>query len=278
MSQAAIRLQKVSKRFVHRGQSVTALQDVTMDVMPGRFVSIVGPSGCGKSTTLSLISGLMPANEGQVFVDGKSVNGVQTDVGFMFQRDALLPWKTVLNNVTLGLIFRGWESRKADAHARSWLKRVGLSGFEHHYPYQLSGGMRKRVALAQTMVYGPAIILMDEPFSALDVQTRNLMENEVLGIFQEEHKTVLFITHDLEEAIALSDEVIVMTARPGRIKARYNIELPRPRNVTEIRFDPHYVKFYERIWADLRDEVMINYERQADEGVVGKKSPSAAVR
>ncbi len=278
MSEAAIRLQKVSKRFVHRGQSVTALQDVTMDVMPGRFVSIVGPSGCGKSTTLSLISGLMPANEGQVFVDGKSVNGVQTDVGFMFQRDALLPWKTVLNNVTLGLIFRGWESRKADAHARSWLKRVGLSGFEHHYPYQLSGGMRKRVALAQTMVYGPAIILMDEPFSALDVQTRNLMENEVLGIFQEEHKTVLFITHDLEEAIALSDEVIVMTARPGRIKARYNIELPRPRNVTEIRFDPHYVKFYERIWADLRDEVMINYERQADEGVVGKKSPSAAVR
>lgn len=278
MSEAAIRLRNVSKRFMHRGQSVTALQDVTMDVMPGRFVSIVGPSGCGKSTTLSLISGLMPANEGQVFVGGKSVNGVQTGVGFMFQRDALLPWKTVLNNVTLGLIFRGWESRKADAHARSWLKRVGLSGFEHHYPYQLSGGMRKRVALAQTMVYGPNIILMDEPFSALDVQTRNLMENEVLGIFQEEHKTVLFITHDLEEAIALSDEVIVMTARPGRIKARYNIELPRPRNVTEIRFDPHYVELYERIWADLRDEVMINYERQADEGAVVKESPGAAVR
>lgn len=263
MPEPAIRLKQVDKEFTHRGRSIVAIQGVDIDILPGRFVSIVGPSGCGKSTTLSMIAGLAAPNAGQVFVEGQPVRGVQTNVGFIFQRDALLPWKTVLNNVTLGPIFRGWESGKTNAAALSWIQRVGLTGFEHHYPYQLSGGMRKRVALAQTMVYNPEIILMDEPFSALDVQTRNMLENELLGIFQEEHKTVLFITHDLEEAIALSDEVIVMTARPGRVKATYPIQLPRPRNVMEIRFDPHYIKLYEKIWNDLRDEVHISFERQS---------------
>ncbi len=263
MPEPAIRLKQVDKEFTHRGRSIVAIQGVDIDILPGRFVSIVGPSGCGKSTTLSMIAGLAAPNAGQVYVEGQPVRGVQTNVGFIFQRDALLPWKTVLNNVTLGPIFRGWESGKTNAAALSWIQRVGLTGFEHHYPYQLSGGMRKRVALAQTMVYNPEIILMDEPFSALDVQTRNMLENELLGIFQEEHKTVLFITHDLEEAIALSDEVIVMTARPGRVKATYPIQLPRPRNVMEIRFDPHYIKLYEKIWNDLRDEVHISFERQS---------------
>jgi NitT/TauT family transport system ATP-binding protein len=263
ISHPAIRLRKIEKQFSHRGQSVVALQEVDIDILPGRFVSIVGPSGCGKSTTLSLIAGLAAPDDGEVQVQGQLVDRVQTNVGFIFQRDALLPWKTVLNNVTMGPLFRGWKSDKANAAALQWIQRVGLTGFEHHYPYQLSGGMRKRVALAQTMVYNPEIILMDEPFSALDVQTRNMLENELLGIFQEEHKTVLFITHDLEEAIALSDEVVVMTARPGRVKASYPIQLPRPRNVMEIRFDPHYIELYEKIWNDLRDEVHISFERQS---------------
>lgn len=260
MSQVQIRLERITMRFRRRGQEpFTALQDVSFEVEAGRFVSVVGPSGCGKSTTLSIIAGLLTPTSGEVWLDGQPVSGVQTNVGFMFQRDALFPWKTVLDNVMAGLIFRKVPRQKARDKALEWIRRVGLSGFEHHYPYQLSGGMRKRVSLAQTLVYGPQTLLMDEPFSALDVQTRDLMENELLALWQELRKTVLFITHDLEEAIALSDEVIVMTAAPGRVKARYAIDLPRPRNVLDIRTDLHFMQLYEQIWADLRDEVMASH-------------------
>jgi NitT/TauT family transport system ATP-binding protein len=233
---------------------------VTLDVPAGRFLSVVGPSGCGKSTLLGMISGLQPTSGGEVIVSGRPVRDVRTDVGFIFQRDALLPWKTVLDNVALALVFRGTPNGRARATAREWIARVGLAGFEGYYPHQLSGGMRKRVSLAQTLVYDPPIVLMDEPFSALDVQTRNLMENELLQLWAEDRKTVVFITHDLEEAIALSDQVVVMTASPGRVKAVYPIDLPRPRNVTEIRFDPAFGRLYERLWADLRDEVLVSYE------------------
>jgi NitT/TauT family transport system ATP-binding protein len=244
------------------GAEFTAVKDVSFTVGAGRFVSLVGPSGCGKTTLLGLIAGLVPMTEGRITLAGRPVSGgVPPDIGYLFQRDALLPWKTALQNVMLPLAIRGRPAAEARGRATEWLRRVGLAGFEGHYPHQLSGGMRKRVSLATTLIYGPTVLLMDEPFSALDVQTRNLMENELLDLWAETRNTVLFITHDLEEAIALSDEVIVLTAGPGRVKASYPIPLPRPRNVVEIRFRDEFTRLYEQIWKDLRDEVQQSYAR-----------------
>jgi NitT/TauT family transport system ATP-binding protein len=209
-----------------------------------------------------MIAGLVPLSEGRIALGGRPVaGGVPPDVGYLFQRDALLPWKTALQNVALPLVIRGTARAEARARAGEWMRRVGLAGFEGYYPHQLSGGMRKRVSLATTLIYGPAVLLMDEPFSALDVQTRNLMENELLDLWTETRNTVLFVTHDLEEAIALSDEVVVFTAGPGRVKASYPIPLPRPRNVVEIRFETEFTRLYEQIWKDLRDEVQQSYAR-----------------
>jgi NitT/TauT family transport system ATP-binding protein len=192
---------------------------------------------------------------------GHPVGGIERNVGFMFQTDAVFPWKSVLDNVAVGPRFRGVGKREARERARDWVQRVGLSGFEHHYPHQLSGGMRKRVALAQTLINEPQILLMDEPFSALDVQTRTLMENELLTLWSTTSASVVFVTHDLEEAISLADRVVVITAGPGTVKSVYPIDLPRPRDVSEIRFDPRFVQLYHQIWEDLRDEVVISYER-----------------
>ncbi len=259
---AAISLRGVSKVYrPPQKQPYLAIEAIDLDVPAGRFVSVVGPSGCGKSTLLSLVSGLLPPTTGTVELSGSSVEGVRTDVGFIFQRDALLPWRTVRENVALPLRFRDVAPKETRRRVDAWIARVGLVPFADHFPHELSGGMRKRAQLAQSLVADPAVLLMDEPFSALDVQTRNLMENELLGLWGASAKTVLFITHDLEEAIALSDELVVMTAGPGRIKARYDVALPRPRNVTEIRFTPEFVALYERAWADLRDEVTRSYER-----------------
>jgi NitT/TauT family transport system ATP-binding protein len=224
-------------------------------------VALVGPSGCGKSTMLSLIAGLDRPTSGTVSVRGVPVAGIGEGVGFLFQRDALLPWKTVRDNVRLPLQLRGIGGGEASARVAEWIARVGLRGFETAFPYQLSGGMRKRVALAQTLVYDPEILLMDEPFSALDVQTRNLMEGELLGLWQGSRKTVIFVTHDLEEAIALADEVVVMTAGPARVKARYDVTLPRPRDIEQARFDPRFTELYSKTWNDLRDEVLESYAR-----------------
>jgi len=258
----AIELRGVTKRFVSpAGKSFTALRDLNFAVGAGEFCAIVGPTGCGKSTTLSLISGLEPPSSGEVVVFGEPVRGVGKQVGYMFQRDAVFPWKNVLDNVAVGPGFRGASGADANARAREWIARVGLSGFERYYPHQLSGGMRKRVALAQTLINGPRILLMDEPFSALDVQTRVLMENELLQLWSTTGASVVFVTHDLEEAIALADRVIVITAGPGTVKSTYSVDLPRPRNVAEIRFQPRFVELYEEIWKDLRDEVMVSYER-----------------
>ncbi len=192
---------------------------------------------------------------------GKAVDGITEGAGFLFQRDALLPWKSVRDNVTLPLQLRGIRGESARKRVDEWIGRVGLRGFEASYPYQLSGGMRKRVALAQTLVYDPEILLMDEPFSALDVQTRNLMEGELLSLWQGSGKTVIFVTHDLEEAIALADEVVVMTAGPGRVKARYDVTLPRPRDIEQVRLDPRFTELYSKMWNDLRDEVLESYAR-----------------
>ncbi|GAC1402729.1 MAG: ABC transporter ATP-binding protein [Candidatus Velthaea sp.] len=224
-------------------------------------MALVGPSGCGKSTSLALIAGLDEPSAGSVRVRGRTVDGISDGVGFLFQRDALLPWKTVYENVTFPLTLRGIRGSEAKARVEDWIGRVHLRGFEQSYPHQLSGGMRKRVSLAQTLVYDPEILLMDEPFSALDVQTRNLMEDELLALWQGSGKTVIFVTHDLEEAIALADRVLVMTAGPARVKATYDVTLPRPREVHEVRMDPRFVQLYSAMWSDLRDEVLTSYER-----------------
>jgi NitT/TauT family transport system ATP-binding protein len=264
---SVIELLDVTKRFLTPGGQVyTAIRDITLSVAPGEFCAVVGPTGCGKSTTLGLISGLEPASEGSVQVMGEPVQGIDPRIGYVFQTDAVFPWKNVLSNVATGPLFRGQRKAEAMARAREWIGRVGLSGFEDRYPHQLSGGMRKRVALAQTFINQPQILLMDEPFSALDVQTRILMEDELLQMWSSLNASVVFVTHDLEEAISLADRVCVLTAGPGTVKGIYSIDLPRPRKVEEIRFEPRFVELYQRIWEDLREEVIISYERTKQRG------------
>jgi NitT/TauT family transport system ATP-binding protein len=259
----AIELRGVTKRFASPGGApYTALRDLDLIVAPGEFCAVVGPTGCGKSTTLTLVAGLERPSAGSVYVDGNPVSGITPGVGFMFQTDAILPWKSVLDNVAAGPRFRGVPKRTANTDARDWIRRVGLAGFEDRYPHQLSGGMRKRVALAQNLINEPRIILMDEPFSALDVQTRAIMSSELLGLWDLTRPAVVFVTHDLEEAIALADKVVVLTAGPGgTVKAVFPIDLPRPRVVQEIRFETHFVDLYQKVWEALRNEVDIAYSR-----------------
>jgi NitT/TauT family transport system ATP-binding protein len=211
-----------------------------------------------------MISGLERASEGAVRAHGQPVDGITPGVGFMFQTDAILPWKSVLDNVSAGPRFRGVDKKQALSAARDWIRRVGLAGFEDRYPHQLSGGMRKRVALAQNLINEPRILLMDEPFSALDVQTRAKMSTELLSLWDLTRPSVVFVTHDLEEAIALADKVVVLSAGPARLKGIYDVDLPRPRDVSEIRLNPDFMNLYRKIWADLRDEVKRQYDaRQA---------------
>ena len=264
---AAIELRNITKKFATAdGGTFTALQDISLTVEDGQFCAVVGPTGCGKSTTLTLISGLESPSAGEAFVDGKPVSGIDTGTGFVFQQDAIFPWKSVLDNVSAGPVFRGMGKTSAREQARDWIRRVGLNGFEDRYPHQLSGGMRKRVALAQTLINRPRVLLMDEPFGALDVQTRSIMSTELLNLWDQTRPAVVFVTHDLEEAIALADKVIVLTAGPGTVKAEFHIDLPRPRVVQEIRFDPRFVATYELIWQALRDEVQEAYSRTTTSG------------
>src|SRR3989440_909698 len=245
----AIELRDVTKRFLTpAGKVYTAIRDINMAVAPGEFVAVVGPTGCGKSTTLGLISGLERPSAGEVQVMGEPVRGIDQRIGYVFQADAVFPWKNVFNNVVTGPLFRGQPKAEARERARDWIARVGLTGFEDRYPHQLSGGMRKRVALAQSLINEPRILLMDEPFSALDVQTRTLMENELLGLWASTSASVVFVTHDLEEAISLADRVFVMTAGPATVKGDYAVDLPRPRNVAEIRFEPRFAQVHQEIW------------------------------
>ena len=241
----------------------------SFSVAPGEFVSIVGPTGCGKSTLLNLAAGLIAPSSGQVLVGGQPLTGLNRRAGYLFQGESLMPWRTARDNVAAGPEFAGASRAAAAAAAQTWLARVGLAGHGEKYPHQMSGGMRKRTQLAQTLVLDPPILLMDEPFSALDVQTRQLMENELLAIWQADmgrsgRKSVLFITHDLEEAISLSDRVIVLSAGPAtRPIAEFAIDLPRPRDVAEIRLTPAFRAMEERIWAVLRDEVLKAYRAGA---------------
>jgi len=252
----------VTKRFATPSGTVfTALADLDMTVAPGEFCAVVGPTGCGKSTTLTLVSGLERPSKGTVRVDGRPVTGLTPGVGFVCQNDAVFPWKSVLDNVASGPRFRGERRRAANEAARDWLRRVGLSGFEDRYPHQLSGGMRKRVALAQSLINQPKVLLMDEPFSALDVQTRSIMSDELLSLWELTRPAVVFVTHDLEEAIALADKVVVLTAGPGRVKATFRVDLPRPRKAQEIRFTDEFTSLYQEIWEALRSEVEAAYAR-----------------
>ena len=233
-------------------------------VAPGEFVSVVGPTGCGKSTLLNLAAGLLAPTSGRVLVDGQPLAGLNRKAGYLFQGESLMPWRTARDNVAAGPEFAGASRTAAAAAAQTWLARVGLAGHGEKYPHQMSGGMRKRAQLAQTLVLDPPILLMDEPFSALDVQTRQMMENELLAIWQADRKSVLFITHDLEEAISLSDRVIVLSAGPAtRPIAEFAIDLPRPRDVAEIRLTAAFRATEERIWAVLRDEVLKAYRAGA---------------
>ena len=260
-----IELTGVTKRCVTpTGAIYTALRDVNLTVEPGQFCAVVGPTGCGKSTTLTLVAGLDQPSAGSVLVGGRLVDGIANGTSFMFQTDALLPWKTVLANVAMGPLFHGVPKKTALADAREWLRVVGLSGFENHHPHQLSGGMRKRVSLAAALINEPSILLMDEPFGALDVQTKAIMSNELLGLWDQTRPSVIFVTHDLEEAIALADRVVVMTAGPGTVKAVYDIDLPRPRGaVQEIRFGQRFGELHRQVWESLRDEVERAYARTA---------------
>ena len=259
----------VTKRFVTRdGEEKVAMRDVTLKVEPGVFCAVVGPTGCGKSTTLTLAAGLYRPSVGEVRVGGEPVRGIAQGASFVFQNDVLLPWKTVLANVALGPTLRGVSRRHAEEKAREWLRLVGLSGFEKYYPYQLSDGMRKRVSMAAALINEPSMLLMDEPFSALDVQTRAIMSNELLSLWERTRPSVLFVTHDIEEAIALADRVVVMTASPATVKAVFEVDLPRPRGaVQEIRFDHRFLDLYQRIWESLREEVEQTYARSGKVGV-----------
>ncbi|TAM66188.1 MAG: ABC transporter ATP-binding protein [Microbacteriaceae bacterium] len=262
---ARIEIVGLTKRFLTpKGDTFTAIRDVTLTVEPGQFCAIVGPTGCGKSTTLAQVSGLERPSGGSVSVGGQTVDGVTNGVSYMFQADSLFPWKTVLGNVMIGPILLGTPKREATMLAMDWLRRVGLAGFEDRYPHQLSGGMRKRVAMAAALINNPRILLMDEPFGALDVQTKAIMQTELLQLWEELRPSVLFITHDLDEAVALSDRVVIMTSSPGSVKDVFDIDLPRPRgDVQEIRHEARFLELQGQIWASLKDEVTRAYEETA---------------
>ncbi|MCI5850514.1 MAG: ABC transporter ATP-binding protein [Sutterellaceae bacterium] len=250
-----------------RSSEYTAVRDVNITIAEGEFVSVVGPTGCGKSTILNMTAGLLQPSGGSIRIFGEPLSGLNRRAGYMFQAENLMPWRTALENVAAGLEFRGVGRREARERARAWLRRVGLSGFEDSYPHHLSGGMRKRVSMAQTLIMDPDIILMDESFSALDIQTRALMENLLLDIWSSKRKAVLFITHDLDEAIAMSDRVVVMSAGPGSHPiGDFPIDLPRPRDVTEVRGDPKFVAIHRAVWNVLREEVLKGYRRQMKTG------------
>lgn len=248
---AAVAIRDLRIVYDSNRRQTLAVEGASFSIAEGEFVALVGPSGCGKSTILKVLAGLIAASAGTVLVGGEAVNGVPDGVGMVFQNDALLPWKTVCDNVRLPLALRGLGADEQDAEIARLLDLVRLTGFETYYPRALSGGMKKRVALARTLAYDPRLFLMDEPFGPLDAQTRILIGREFLAIWEKLSKSVLFVTHDVEEAIALSDRVLVMSPRPGRIVAEFPIDIPRPRDYEEIRFEPQFRELQRSIWHAL---------------------------
>jgi NitT/TauT family transport system ATP-binding protein len=250
-----IEIRNVSKRFMTLKSNFLAVQSVNLEVKQREFVAIVGPSGCGKSTLLNLIAGLDSPTQGEILYQGSPVQDVNTHVGYITQNDTLLPWRTVEDNVGIALEIRKVPVERKRERIQHYLQMAGLTGFEKFYPSQLSGGMRKRVGLIRTLIYDPGAILMDEPFGALDAQLKLVMQNELLKIFDETQKTILFVTHDLGEAISLADRVAVFSGRPGMIKKIREIPIPRPRDVFKIRFSREFGALYEELWESLKEEV-----------------------
>ena len=244
----AIRLEAITKWFFKRDSRIAAIENISLDIGHGEFVTLVGPSGCGKSTIFNCIAGFITPERGRVLYEGQEVAGPNVGIGYMTQRDALLPWRSVLDNVLLPLHIQKMDARKAKARAMEVIERVGLGGFASHYPAELSGGMQKRTALARMLAYNPDTFLMDEPFGNLDVQLRLQMHRQLLKLWEHERKTVVFVTHDLEEAIALSDRVVVLQPRPGRVKTVIDIDLPRPRDPVSIRFEPSFQRLHKELW------------------------------
>ena len=248
-------VQSLDKRF----GDLEALRQISFEAAAGTFVSIVGPSGCGKTTFLRIVAGLERATSGEVRIDGRVVSRPGSDRGFVFQQDSLLPWRTVLTNTLIGPELAGTSGKRERDRALQLLKLVGLNGFEHYFPRQLSGGMRQRVNLARALAVDPEILLMDEPFSALDAQSREIMQTELLRIWEQGRKTVLFVTHQIDEAVFLSDHVLVFARRPGRLQERIAVDLPRPRTLALKRM-PEFVSYVDHIWKivenDVRDSVL----------------------
>jgi NitT/TauT family transport system ATP-binding protein len=259
-SAPAVSLRNLALTFGAKGSAYTAVQGIDLTVQPGEFIAIVGPTGCGKSTLLNASAGLLKPSEGQVEIFGLPLQSLNVRAGYLFQQDALMPWKTALQNVAVALEPKGAPRADAEAKAREWLRRVGLAAFVERYPHMLSGGQRKRVALVQMLIRDPEILLMDEPFGPLDAQTRQIMGNLLLELWAVNRKAVLFVTHDLEEAIALADRVVVMSAGPAaRIIGEFAVTLPRPRDISEVRLEPEFHHIYKEIWASLRTEVQKAY-------------------
>jgi NitT/TauT family transport system ATP-binding protein len=253
----AIQFADVRLAFTGEQQNVLALDGVSFEVPPGKITTVVGPSGCGKTTLLRLASGLLAASDGVVFYKGTPVLGLNTNVGYVTQDSNLFPWLTALGNVEFPLAIRGIAPAERREKALHWLRLVGLEGFENHYPTELSGGMQKRVSIVRTLIYEPAVVLLDEPFGALDAQTRMGLHHELLELWREKKSTMLFITHDLVEAITLSDQIVVMTRRPGRVKEIYEVPLVRPRNVFEIYLEPGFDAAYAALWKHFKSEIGI---------------------
>ncbi|HXG53129.1 MAG TPA: ABC transporter ATP-binding protein [candidate division Zixibacteria bacterium] len=254
---ALLSVEGLRKEYQARGRKVAALDGVDLSVAEGEFVTIVGPSGCGKSTLLNLIVGLLPSTSGRVLFRGEPVVDVCTRIGYVTQRDNLLPWRTLIENVEIALEIRGIEKAVRRRRARDLIERVGLAGFEDHYPHELSGGMRQRANIIRTLIYDPELILMDEPFGPLDAQTRIVLQDQLLKLWAASKKTIVFITHDLVEAITLADRVVLMTSRPGRIKLVEAIDIPRPRDVFQIHENRSFQSAYEKLWRELRPEVKL---------------------
>jgi NitT/TauT family transport system ATP-binding protein len=264
----------VGKSFVTHGSSVTALQDVTFSVADGEFVAVIGPSGCGKSTLLNMVAGLMQASTGTVHYRGAPVEGINTRVGYLTQTNTLLPWRSVSKNLALPLEIRGLSRAEKQKRIGALIDLVGLRGFERHYPSELSGGMRQRVAIARTLIYGPETLLMDEPFGSLDAQTRLTLQFEFLEIWRRTAQTVLFVTHDLTEAVALADRVVVLTERPSTISTVVNVPFDRPRDLIDLPRLPQFGDLHKELVEHLNVSVPIPKSEEAFESF-GRSLPGA---
>ena len=251
---AKLELRNISMHFSRRGRRFEALRDVSLQVRAGEFISIVGASGCGKTTLLRIVDGLRPPTRGEVWVDGHPVDRPGPDRGFVFQQDGLFPWRTVLDNVIFGLEVQGKSKGDARKRADALIRLVGLDGFEQHFPHELSGGMRQRANLARALTIDPDVLLMDEPFASLDAQTREIMQAELLRIWRSNRKTVLFVTHQIDEAVYLADRVMVMTSRPGQVKAVVDVDIPRPRDLS-VKRTPRFLELVDEIWKMIEEEV-----------------------